>query len=121
MSHSARSIFFFGIYLVFLGFLLVFTPNLLLALVRIPATNEIWIRLMGMLLTFMGFFYIMAGWKNIRPFFSWTLVTRGSAVFFLSAFVLVKWISPVVFLFWLGDLAGALWTWFALQSEKEAQ
>ena len=117
MSNSAKSVFFFGLYVALLGFLLIFFPNPLLRLVNVPATQEVWIYLAGMLLIFVGFFYAMAGRTNFVPFFRWTLVTRGIAVVFLIGFVLAGWVSPVILLFWLGDLAGALWTFFALRKE----
>ena len=117
MSSSAKSVFYFGIYVALLGFLLVFFPNPLLQLVNVPVTQEVWIHLAGMLLLFVGFFYVMAGRTNFFPFFRWTLVTRGIAVVFLIGFVLAGWVSPVILLFWLGDLAGALWTFFALRKE----
>ena len=117
MTRSAKSIFYFGFYVIGLGILLIFFPNPLLQLVAVPATNEVWIRLAGMLLIFMGFFYMMAGRTNTVAFFRWTLVTRSAAVFFVTGFVLAGLISPVIYLFWLGDLAGALWTFFALRGE----
>ena len=86
MTHSAKSIFYFGLYIAALGVLLMFVPNLLLELVNIPSTNQVWIRLAGMLLLFMGFFYVQAGRHDLIPFFRWTLVTRGAAFFFVLSF-----------------------------------
>ena len=117
MTGSGKSIFFFGIYVVVLGILLVFIPNALLGLVEIPPTNEVWIRLAGMLLLILGFFYVQAGRHNLVPFFKWTLVTRGVAFFFVLGFWLCGFISWLILAFWLGDLAGIIWTWTALQGE----
>jgi hypothetical protein len=118
MSGSAKSIFFFGIYLLVLGILLVFVPNALLGVVNLPSTNEVWIRLAGMLLLIMGFFYVQAGRHNLVPFFKWTLVTRGVAFFFVLGFWLCGFISWIIIAFWLGDLAGIIWTGVALRKEK---
>ena len=120
MSPSAQSIFFFGLYLFLLGILLVFLPNAVLGLVEIPPTNEVWIRLAGMLLLILGFFYVQAGRHNLVPFFQWTLVTRGVAFFFVLGFWLCGYISWLILAFWLGDLAGMIWTWTALRREKQA-
>jgi hypothetical protein len=119
VTGSAKSVFLFGIYVACLGVLLVFFPNPLLQLVSVPSTNEVWIHLAGMLLLFMGFFYVMAGRAKLVPFFRWTLVTRGTAAVFVTAFVLAGLISPVILLFWLGDLGGALWTFFSLRAEGQ--
>jgi hypothetical protein len=118
MSRSAQSIFYFGFYIGILGILLVFFPNALLGLVNIPPTNEVWIRLAGMLLIFIGFFYVQAARYNLVPFFKWTLVTRGIAFFFVLGFWLKGYVSWIILLFWLGDLAGLLWTWLALRKES---
>jgi len=117
MSRSALSVFVFGIYVAVLGLLLIADPNPLLALVGIAPTDEVWIRLAGMLLLILGFFYVQAGRADLVPFFRWTLVTRLGAAVFVTGFVLAGWIGPVIILFWLGDLAGALWTWSALRRE----
>ena len=118
MSQSAKSIFFFGIYVVVLGILLLFVPNALLGVVDVPPTNEVWIRLAGMLLLILGYFYVQAGRHNLVPFFKWTLVTRGIAFFFVLGFWLCGFISWIIIAFWLGDLAGTIWTWTALRKEK---
>ncbi len=119
MSRSAQSILFFGIYLFLLGILLVFIPNALLGLVELPPTNEVWIRLAGMLLLILSFFYVQAGRHNLVPFFKWTLVTRGVAFFFVLGFWLCGFISWIIIAFWLGDLAGLIWTWVSLAKEKK--
>ena len=118
MSSSAKSIFLFGIYIAFLGLLLIFFPNPLLELVSLPPTEEVWIRLAGMLLLFMGFFYVQAARHKLVQFFQWTLVTRGVAFFFVLGFWIIGFTSWVILAFWLGDLAGLLWTWYALRTEK---
>ena len=117
MGRSAYSIFFFGIYIAIIGVLLTFIPNVLLGLVNVAASYEVWIHLAGMLLIFMGFFYIQAGRKNMTEFFRWTLWTRTTAAAFVIGFILTRLISPVILLFWMGDLAGAVWTAAALKSE----
>jgi hypothetical protein len=117
MSRTAASVFYFGLYIALLGGLLVAVPNLLLGLVSIPPTNEVWIRLTGMLLIILGFFYAQAARHEIKEFFKWTLVTRSLAGFFVIAFVLTGMASPVIVLFWLGDVAGICWTIWALKAD----
>jgi Kef-type K+ transport system membrane component KefB len=119
MSRSAVSIFIFGIYLAILGVLLVAIPNVLLGLMRIPPSHEVWIRLAGMLLLILAFFYIQAARNNLAIFFRWTSYTRLSALFFVIAFVLSGLIGPIIGLLWLEDLAGAIWTGLALRSERQ--
>lgn len=115
MSRAGTSIFVFGIYLVILGLIFTLAPNTLLSIVNLPSSQEVWIRLVGMLLLFMAFYYLMAGRTETRNFYHWTLYTRLGSVLFLVGFFIAGWVSPVAFLFWLGDLAGAAWTLAALR------
>ena len=117
MSNTALSILVFGIYLVIIGLIFLLAPNAVLSLIGLPPTHEVWAHLAGMLLLVLAFYYLMAAWSETRPFFQWTLYTRFSAIFVLIGFVWAGWIGPVVFLFWLGDLAGALWTLLALRKD----
>jgi hypothetical protein len=120
MSRSSTSILVFGIYLVLLGLILLVFPNFLLGLAGLPLTSEAWIRLVGMLILVLSFYYIQAARNGIRIFYRWTLYTRLSAVFVLLGFVIFELASPVILLFWLGDLAGAIWTWLALRAENSS-
>ena len=54
MSPVAKSLIAFGCYLFPLGLILLLVPNLLLGLFQIPATSEVWIRVVGMLVIFLG-------------------------------------------------------------------
>lgn len=56
MSKSARSVFIFGLYLGVLGIILLVTPNFLLGVFQLPSTNEVWIRVVGMLLFLLGIY-----------------------------------------------------------------
>ena len=49
MSNAAKSVRFFGLYLVGLGAILLVVPNVLLSVFGLPMTSEVWIRVAGML------------------------------------------------------------------------
>ncbi len=118
MSRAGKSVYYFGMYIFITGLLLLFIPNLLLALVNQPTTNEVWIRLAGMLLLILGLFYYVVGKNDFVPGIKLTLLTRSSAFFIILGFILFDLVSWVIFLFWLGDLAGAIWTLWALKADK---
>ena len=69
MSNSAKSIFVFGIYSLILGITFLIIPNILLSLFGFQTTNEVWIRVIGMLLFLLAFYYIQAARKNFTAFF----------------------------------------------------
>ena len=118
MSKSARTIFVFGIYLGVLGIVLLATPNLLLGIFQLPSTNEVWIRVVGMLLFLLGIYYILAARKEMTDFFQWTVYLRSTVVLFLIAFVLLDFVKPILILIGVVDLLGAIWTGMTLRASK---
>lgn len=118
MSNPAKSVFAFGLYLIGLGAILVVTPNALLALFGFPGTSEVWIRVVGMLLLILAFYDIQAARKELTGFFLWSVYARSSVIVFFIAFVLLGFVSPVLILFGVVDLLGAIWTGLALRSSK---
>jgi hypothetical protein len=118
MSKSSLSVFVFGLYLAVLGIVLVVTPNFLLGMFFMPSTNEVWIRVVGVLVLFMAFYYIQTARKGMTGFFKLTLYTRSSLIIFFAAFVLLGLASPPLILFGVVDLLGAVWTGLALRSPE---
>jgi hypothetical protein len=120
MSNSARSVFVFGLYLVVLGIILLVVPNFLLGMFFLPSTTEVWIRVVGMLLLFLGFYYTQAARKEMTDFFQWTVYVRPTVILFFTTFVLLGFASAPLILFGVVDLLGAIWTGLALRSSKPA-
>ena len=120
MSRSATSVFVFSIYLYVLGFILVVTPDTLLRLFDFPETDDLWIRVVGMLVIILGFYYSHAARADIKPFFVWTVIGRTSVLLFFIAFVIAGLAPPALILFGAIDFAAAMWTLFALRFDAEA-
>lgn len=118
MSSSAKSVFVFGIYLVVLGITLLVAPNVLLSLFGVPVTNEVWIRLVGMLLVLLAFYYIQAARKELTDFFQWTVYARASVIVFFIVFVALGLAQAILILFGAIDLLAAIWTRLALRSSR---
>jgi uncharacterized membrane protein len=68
MSHPAKSLFAFGCYLVLLGVTLLLAPNVLLGLFRLPLTTDVWIRVVGMLVLFLGVYEVVLARAENRLF-----------------------------------------------------
>lgn len=118
MSNSARSIFIFGLYLAVLGIIVLVTPNFLLGLFFLPATTEVWIRVVGILVIFLSFYYLMAARAEMAEFFRWTVYSRPTLIIFFTVFVLLGFARPPLILFGIVDLLGAIWTGLALRPQK---
>ena len=69
MSKSAQSLFVFSIYQFILGLILLVLPNVLLNLFFLPETNEVWIRVVGMLVLILGFYDFQASKNEMINFF----------------------------------------------------
>lgn len=120
MSKSALSLFVFSVYLFVLGIILIVIPNVLLSLFSFPETNEVWIRVVGMLLFILGFYYFQASKSEIKKFFQWTVYARTAVLLFFIVFVLLNFSPPILILFGFIDAVAALWTQLFLWSEKRA-
>jgi hypothetical protein len=70
LKAAQRSVAFFGVYLLGLALALIAAPNVLLGAFGIPATQEVWIRVVGMLVGFLGFYYVRHGRSADRAFLS---------------------------------------------------
>lgn len=118
MTASAKSVCYFGFYLYVVGITLMIAPNFLLSTLQIPETNEVWIRVVGVLAFGIGYYYHRAGAGNIQSFFIHTVTIRCFVFIAFCVFVLQNYVSAVLILFGVADLAGAIWTWVALRNEK---
>jgi hypothetical protein len=118
MSHAAKSLFVFGIYLCGLGLLLLLVPNLLLRMFGAPTTNEVWIRVVGMLVLCLSFYYVQAARHGLSSFIRWTIWTRVAVLGYFAAFVLLVSAPKALLLFGLIDLLAAIWTWLALKKDE---
>jgi len=115
MSQAAKSLFVFGIYLCGLGLILLLVPNLILQVFGVPPTNEVWIRINGMFVLCLSFYYVQTARNELTIFIRWTVWTRVAVIFCFAAFVLL--VSAPKALLWFGliDLLSAIWTWLALK------
>lgn len=118
MSRSAISLLAFGVYLWLLGATLIVAPNFLLGLFGMPGTEEVWIRIAGVLVLLLGYYYTSASRKEMKDFFRWSINARTAVFFFFIVFVFMDFATWQLILFGAIDLLGALWTFLALRSER---
>ena len=121
MTKSAQSLFFFALYLFGLGTVLLVAPNWLLGLFDIAPTTEVWIRVVGMLVLFLGVYYVSAARANFLPILEASVRLRVAVPVFFGVFVAMGWAAPALLLFGGVDLAGAVWTFLTLRSELGAK
>jgi len=117
MSKAAFSVFLFSFYLFALGSILVVIPNVLLSVFRIQETNEVWVRVVGMLVLILGFYYSTAARNELTPFLRATVYGRCAVLVFFIAFVGLSFAPPILVLFGVVDAVAATWTAAALRAE----
>jgi uncharacterized membrane protein len=116
MSRAAVSMFAFAVYLFALGVILMTAPNVLLGLFGFEPTSEVWVRIVGMLVVFLGYYYLSAARGEVVPFMRWTVQARPFVILFFAVFVALGWARPALILFGAVDLAAAVWTYLALRT-----
>ena len=117
MTHAAKSVYYFGFYLLVLGLTLVFAPNMLLSMFGFEPTTEVWIRILGAVVFAIGIYYVFTAPTNNETFLKVTVYARTSIMAWFTLFVLLSWAKPALVLFGGIDLLGAVWTWSALRKE----
>ena len=119
MSKSAFSAKVFAVYLFLAGALLAIAPNLLLSLLQIPQTSEVWIRVVGLVAFMIGVYAWVAATHEFTPFLVASVYTRFVVFVAFVAFAALGLGSPVILLFGVADLAGGIWTHFALRADAQ--
>jgi hypothetical protein len=118
MSKSAFTVKAFGVYALLTGLNLMLAPNMLLGMFGIPATNEVWIRVVGVLAFNIGIYYWFAAKCEAKAFFEATVYLRGFVFIAFAAFAALGLVNKALILFGCVEVAGAIWTWSALRKEK---
>lgn len=119
MSRAALSVKVFAAYLFLVGLVFIAAPNLLLSLFGI-ATAEGWVRVTGLLAFNIGAYAWVAARHELRVFFAASVWMRVEVWIVLSSMAALGLIPPIVALFGVIDLAGGLWTFFSLRSDRRS-
>ena len=118
MSSALRSMQVWAIYALVIGASLLLIPNVILGVFGIPETEEVWVRVVGVVVLAIDVLY-------------WSFVRRGAEVA-LPATVYERWLVAALLavlafttgpwqlvLFGLADFAGGIWTFVALRSDDQ--
>ena len=117
-SPAAFSVKFFGVYALLTGLNLMLAPNMLLGMFGIPATNEVWIRVVGVIAFNVGVYYWYAAKCEAKAFFEATVYARGFVFVAFATFAALGFVNKALILFGCVEVVGAIWTWLALKKEK---
>jgi hypothetical protein len=118
MSKSAFSVFVYGIYVVLLGIIFLFFPNVCLSILGMKTTGEVWIHVGAWFVIWVGIYYIVAARSEAKAFIRWTTYGRPTFIVFLTVLVALHMIEPIMIIIGAIDVISAIWTVSALRSEK---
>ena len=118
MTTTAKSIFYYSFYMMGMGLLLFFVPNLILGFFGFH-TTEVWVRILGLLAFCAGILYFHCARTNQTGFFRVTVPER--VIFFLGIVALVVFLelSPMLAAIGSVDLLGAIWTGLTLHQANQ--
>jgi len=80
-----------------------------------PPTQEVWIRVLGLLVLVLGYYYVVAALQDLKSFFIHTVYGRVLAFFVLGGLAASGIAQPALASFGVVDLLAAAWTWRALR------
>lgn len=102
------------VYVAITGLQLIFVPNILLGLLGLPTTNEIWIRILGIIVFILAILYRSILNFGTKEVIKATILTRLVAA--IGIILLAFWSGmPILIIFASVDVATAIWTWFEMK------
>lgn len=117
MTKSAKSLYYFGFYVLLTGIIICLIPDKFMSLLKLPEITNAWARVIGLLVIIIGSYDILNGRNNVKPLIKASIYLR--ILFFLG--ILVLYISgqmPTEILpLGIIDVLGAIWTALSLKAE----
>lgn len=107
----------FGAYLWVLGTLLLLFPSLVLSPFGLPVPDDVWIRVVGVLVINIGSYYWFGARDDQPRFLVATVYARVFVLVAFIGFVVAGLAPPMLIAFGVIDSAGALWTWLVLRKQ----
>jgi predicted phage tail protein len=118
MSKAAFSSRVFAIYLLIVGAVLAVVPNVLLSMLQMPQTSEVWIHVIGVLAFNVGIYAWVAA-EN-EHFLKASVYTRFVFFVAVTTFAVTGMASPMIIVFGVTDLLGGIWTHIALKADSQS-
>jgi len=119
MDKPAKTIWYFGIYLLVEGAFLMIAPSSVLAAIGIPEPESVWRTILGFVVAVLGYYYVRNAKENLVPFFGFTVQVRIlQLVFFIWLYVFDRGSLSLV-LFSFIEFAAGMWTWKTLRKAYE--
>jgi hypothetical protein len=117
-SFRFTSLFVQAIYVFITALQLIFIPNVLLGTFGFAPTQEIWIKVFGIVLISLSLVYYGIVKDGNPEVVKYTFYSRIFVALGFGALVIAGQVEPTLILFAGIDIATAIWTWFELKKSK---
>jgi hypothetical protein len=107
----------FAIYMAVLCVVFLVFPSHFAALFNLAPPDGLWIRIFGMVMGILAFYYLMAVRESDKSFYRWTFYGRLVVLPTFAVFVVLGIAPPIVLLFGAWDTSCGIWTGIALRRE----
>jgi hypothetical protein len=109
----------FGIYLLVMGLFFIAIPNPVITTIGFDPVTNVWIRIVGLIILIVSYYYFMAVKEKAYNFYRWTALARLPVIFVYLVFVLLDLGPPILLLFGAFETSCGIWTGVALKSENK--
>ena len=110
MDAAAKSLAVYGVYPLLNAIALILDPSDVLTLFGLPGTSEPWIRVLGLVLGEIGYYFIIAATRGLSAIYPAIVHVRVVASLLFVALVVTKVGPWQLLIFGAVDLSTALWT-----------
>ena len=117
MTKSGKSLFYFGIYVVFTGLLFIVIPETFISLNQLPTMPTGWSRVIGLLALIIGTYDILCGKGDIGLLIKASVYVRFGFAIGVTLLVVLGQMPITLIALGALDALGAFWTKMALESE----
>ena len=118
MSKPAKTIFYFGFYMILEVVLLLWSPDFLMKMAGIDPSADVWLRLIGGIVAGLTIYYFSISLRRIRALYRVPVYERTAVFLTALALYLFNHAPLAALLVGIVDLLGAMWTLWALKSEQ---
>lgn len=120
MTNVVTTIRAFAAYLFLTGLALLIYPQVIGGILGASADTAPWLRLLGVALWALAYYYFRAASSNNRDFFTWSVHVRVGQFVLFVILVTLGLITPLILFPSAFEFATAVWTWFSLKNDSPA-
>ena len=120
MTKSGATLFYFGIYVLIVGILIIAIPTSFVEANMLPPIPDPWARIIGLLLLVIGGYDVLCGKYDVKLFIRWSIYFRIGFAAGTLVLVLAGQMPPTLLVLGAIDAMAAIWTIWALKTEANA-